>query len=608
MNNKMKKEFCMGEIRAIANTETQSDPQTVKKPELGDLVVEYLEGIGVEYVFGVPGGAIEPLYNAMARSARRGGLRPIVARHEAGAAFMADGYARETGKLGVCCATTGPGATNLITGVASAYADHIPMLVLTAQTALPQFGKKTLQESSCTAVNTVAMFQAWTRYSSLVSHRGQLEGKLLSAILATQGPPAGPAHLSIPMDVLAAPRRQRSEQAKPLFQNLLKQHELTSLQALDSLCEEIAQCTHPVVIVGEDCGEGISHIIEFAELIRAPIVSGPAAKRWIDHTHPQYRGVLGFAGHAGANAVVNDEKVDLILAVGTRMNDLTFANWDRRVDLQEKVVQVEITADTFHRAPRARLHVSGSLGSIFRILNERHRERRRREQIKLINPAHEHNDKPIRCTAYPPSNIALNETDKFHSAANPIKPQRLMREIGLRFPESTRFIVDAGNSWAWSIHYLIPKSRGLYRVAMGYGSMGWAIGAAVGTAIGCPSTPVVCLTGDGSWLMSGQEITVAVERKLPVVYVILNDQSLGMVKHGQRLGGAEAIAYNLPPVDFTMMARAIGAQAFDIRTIQELEELEIQKICRRAGPTVLNVRIDPEEVPPMSLRIRNLGR
>src|SRR3990172_4533678 len=115
-----------------------------------DLLVSYLEQIGVEYIFGVPGGAIEPLYNAMARSSRRGGLRPIVARHETGAAFMADGYARETGKLGVCCATTGPGATNLLTGVASAYADNIPMLAITAQTALSTFGKGAVQESGDT--------------------------------------------------------------------------------------------------------------------------------------------------------------------------------------------------------------------------------------------------------------------------------------------------------------------------------------------------------------------------------------------------------------------------------------------------------------------------
>ncbi|HND14711.1 MAG TPA: thiamine pyrophosphate-binding protein, partial [Pseudomonadales bacterium] len=126
--------------------------------EAGDLILRHLEQLGVEYVFGIPGGAIEPLYNALARSERRGGIKAVIARHEAGAAFMAEGYARNTGKLGVCCSTTGPGATNLITGVASAYENQIPLLVITPQTALSHFGRKALQESSDTAVNTVGMF------------------------------------------------------------------------------------------------------------------------------------------------------------------------------------------------------------------------------------------------------------------------------------------------------------------------------------------------------------------------------------------------------------------------------------------------------------------
>ena len=137
--------------------------------EYGDLLLSYLEQLGVEYVFGIPGGAIEPFYNALARSERRGGPRSICARHEAGAAFMADGYWRNSGKLGVCCATTGPGATNLITGVASAYENNVPMLVITAQTALSGFGTSAFQKSSCTGINTVELFNHCCRYSTLVS-------------------------------------------------------------------------------------------------------------------------------------------------------------------------------------------------------------------------------------------------------------------------------------------------------------------------------------------------------------------------------------------------------------------------------------------------------
>src|SRR4029079_16864086 len=178
--------------------------------EAAELIVSYLERLGVAALFGVPGGAIEPLYNALARSERRGGPRPVVARHEAGAAFMADGYARETGKIGVAIATSGPGATNLITGVATAYANNVPMLVITGQPPLRNFGRGALQESSCTGINAVAMLRHCTRYNSLVYHAEQLETKLLNALMRAFQEPQGPVHLSIPVDILrsavAAPR------------------------------------------------------------------------------------------------------------------------------------------------------------------------------------------------------------------------------------------------------------------------------------------------------------------------------------------------------------------------------------------------------------------
>ncbi len=598
----------MAEKEVVGAAATKSAPAANKGRQLGDLVVEYLERLGVEYVFGVPGGSIEPLYNAMARSARRGGLRPIVARHEAGAAFMAAGYTMETGKLGVCCSTTGPGATNLITGVASAYMEKIPMLVITAQTALPYFGKWALQESSCTAVDTVAMFKACTRYSSLVSHRGQLEEKLITAVLAAHGPAPGPAHLSIPLDILASTRRRHAEKPLIRFEDLLHPNESINPQVIESLCKEISRSANILLVIGEDCGEGISQILEFAEMIKAPIVCGPVGKRWIDHRHPQFKGVLGFAGHASATNAIRTERVDLILAVGTRMSDLTFGVLD--ADLQKKVVQIEPSSEHFHRAPLAGLHVYGTLSTIFLTLKERLGGERKRVHLRLAS-------KPGISVPIPGcedrgSNYfapaALDEPLKTTSEASPIKPQRLMRELSLRLPESTRFVIDSGNSWAWSTHYLFMRSNGLFRMNMGYGPMGWAIGASVGTAIGSPQGPVVCITGDGSWLMSGQEITTAVAEKLSVIFVVLNDRSLGMVKHGQRLGGGEPISFELPPVDFAQMARAVGAQGHTVRTVLDLNSLSLDEIGHRREPMLLDVHIDPEEVPAIGLRMKALGQ
>lgn len=576
-----------------------------KRPELGDLLIEHLERMGVEFIFGVPGGSIEPLYDAMARSARRGGLRPILARHEAGAAFMADGYARETGKLGVCCSTTGPGATNLITGVASAFADHVPLLVITAQTALHTFGKRVLQESSCTAVNTVAMFHSCTRYSSLVSHREQLERKLAAAILATQGPPCGPAHLSIPMDILCEPRRLHAREdapAPPPLSAFLENQFLTDLQALERLHGEIEKAGRIALIIGSGCGEGIREVIEFAERVGAPIVSCPSGKRWINPYHPQYMGVVGFAGHASAGAVLKDERIDLIIAAGVRLGDLAFNAGESDVALRRRLIHIDESPVHFTGSPWGRLHVCGRMSAIFRNLLDRTR------QPRPPNGLVEWPGRAGRSPANTPAQITLNHPEKLLTDALPIKPQRLMGELAKRFPETTRFIVDAGNSWAWATHYLFARSSGLYRVGMGFGSMAWGIGAAVGTAMGCPGKPVVCLTGDGSFLMGSQEITVAVVEKLPVIFVVLNDQALGMVKHGQRLGGGEPVAHDLPPVDFSLMARAMGARGETVRTFQDLEKLDFAEICRRPGPTLLNIHIDPEEVPPMGARMKTLGR
>jgi acetolactate synthase-1/2/3 large subunit len=599
------KEFPMAE-------QSKSGPLAEKQPELGDLVIEYLEGIGVEYIFGVPGGSIEPLYNAMARSARRGGLRPIVARHESGAAFMADGYARETGKLGVCCSTTGPGATNLITGVASAHADNIPLLAITAQTALPHFGKRALQESSCTAINTVAMFQACTRFSTLVSHRGQLEGKLLAAIMATQGPPKGAAHISIPMDVLASPRRMRPDYEIKVA-SLVRPRTLIDHEALDSLFSELCQARRIVLLLGDGCGEAIDEIIKFAELTHTPILCGPPGKRWVNSFHPLYQGVIGYGGHSNALKILQDQKFDLLLAVGTRLGELVTGNSKREAVFNDKLIHIDVAAEHFTNSPMARLHVCGTIKSVFKQMNERMVAIKKPGYLWsvaniLAAPKGKPGYTPSNDKSYPPPNLDIENLDKCFSDESPIKPQRLMRELSQRFPNNTRFLPEAGTSWFWAIHYLHQIDSGLFRMGAGFGAMAWGIGAAVGTALGNPGTPVVCLTGDGNFLMSGQEITVAVMEKLPVIYIVLNDQAMGMIKHGQRLGGAEQIGFELPPVDFAQMAQAMGARGHTVRTMPELEALDFDEICRRLGPTLLDVYIDPEEVPPIGARLKTLGR
>ena len=250
-------------------------------PDMADLLVAYLEQLGIEFVFGIPGGAIEPLYNALARSERRGGIRHILARHEAGAAFMADGYARETGKIGVCIATSGPGATNLITAVATAYDNNIPMLVITGQPALPSFGKHPLQESACTGINVLGMFRHCTRYNSLVSHAQQLESKLVTALQRATRSPRGPVHLTVPVDVFRAPSTLPGQPLKPAYdlQALLRPSSLVDDDAVEHLRTMLSEARNVVLLIGGWAGEGIDSILQFAALKGATFVTTPDGKK-----------------------------------------------------------------------------------------------------------------------------------------------------------------------------------------------------------------------------------------------------------------------------------------------------------------------------------------
>jgi acetolactate synthase-1/2/3 large subunit len=262
----------------------------------------------------------------------------------------------------------------------------------------------------------------------------------------------------------------------------------------------------------------------------------------------------------------------------------------------------------------AKLHVLGDIKSIFnRTLNylsettfDEISVAQKKLEERIAKPADQK-------TRY----FRLRDNEAYNDDSIPIKPQRLMKVIPRMFPYNTHYLSDIGNSMAWAIGYLHPyKSSqqrenrfsekgirsGVFRTCLEFGSMGWAIGASIGTAFACPGDPVVVFCGDGAFLMSGQEITVALEHHLNVVFIILNDSSLGMVKHGQKLSGAEEIGSSLPKVNFAKMARSMGITAYTIRSTQDLLELPRETIINSNAPALLDVHIDPNEVPPIDLR------
>lgn len=606
--------------------------------DCGDLIIHTLAQFGVKYIFGIPGGAIQPLYSALARNQSRAGISAIVARHESGASFMADGYTRESGIIGVCCATTGPGATNLITGVASAYENEIPQLIITAQTPLTTFGKGAFQESSCTGINILGMFAHCTRYNSFVSHPMQLEHKLVAAIMAAYRRPCGPVHLSIPVDVFSAP----SPVSNVLIgsKHPIKCHHLIDVETMPLLLEEILKSRKIVFVVGMGCSGSVHAVVELSRLLNAKIVTSTDGKGLINPYHPLYRGVFGFAGHSSANETLEDQSVDLVLAIGTNFSEWASGGWDEKALLNTRLVHIDRVDKHFEYSPMAKMHIVGSIEGICEWLITKISENkpitnqlgkfRDQETDDTTNRAVTSIEKGLS------PNCILQEPEKYVSNETPIKPQRLMKELADRFPPSTRYLADTGNSTAWATHYLHPRDRrmhnrrsfnrksfldsgrrrsgdtladaSVYRACVDFASMGWAIGAALGTALANPKCPVVCITGDGSVLMNGQEMTVALQMGLTVIYVILNDSSLGMVRHGQQLSKAESIGTQLPTVNFKQFAESMGIEAFVIRSPSDFSMLDITEICKKPDPTVLDVYVDSDEVPPIGLRVDLLDK
>ena len=566
--------------------------------ENGDLILNYLDRLGIEFVFGVPGGSIEPLYNALARSERNGGPKAILARHEAGAAFMADGYARATGKIGVCCSTSGPGATNLITGVANAYADSIPLLVISAQPAIEKFGLGAFQEGSCTGINTVNMFESCTRYNTLVSHSAQLENKLLQAISYTKSNRPGPAHLSIPLDIMRAKAEPRyGVQQLRAFIN----HEVvTSEKGLDLLLKYLSDAKNVTFVIGEGCSGAINELLELVELQNWLMVTTPMAKGLISDFHPLYRGVFGLGGHESARDALLPENADYVVVVGTALDEITTGGWDTEAVLSNRMIHISQNSEHLSRSILAKACILGSP----KLLLE-----------QLFNWIEKPKDRPK--VEYLPGPDGFPKHVKYRDKAvcfqntSPVKPQALYWTLSQLCPPNTYVLMDTGNSFLWGIHYWQTHNKAgvednLFHIGMGFASMGWAIGASIGMALG-EKAPVICFTGDGSVLMSGQEMTVAREHNLNVLFVILNDSHLGMIKHGQQLGGAENIGNELPKVDFAGMARAMGLQGHTINKLTDLDNIGIDDIFKQKGPCVLDVIIDANEVPPMGSRMKVLA-
>ena len=529
-------------------------------------LVDAIEELGIKKAFGVPGGFIEPIVDALTYT----NIDMSMVRHESASAMSADGYYRQTRKPALAFSTAGPGATNMITGIACAYAERIPMLIITPQNSTDTQGMGALQDSSKGGVDIVSMFESVTVYNETVTSPKQLEAKFNAAIdCMLNSDRKGPVHLSIPIDILKA-------QCNSI--NLSRQVLRKPRDVTDLMSSRLRSASNAAIVIGESCNHATAiSLMSMATFLRLPVVEVPASKGIVPTQHPMNKGVFGMGGHSSAKQVI--EEADFIISAGCEPTETSSGNWNTEY-LNEKTMFVSESLDTLARCTRGDRALV-NLETLFDgICQELH-------------------IKPMAQSTYPLTPVKLDCVP----SSKP-KSSNLMQVLSKTLPHESSILFEPGNSFLWGLHsFEVSRFSSIGRkvhLSMAFASMGWAIGASIGVAKGS-SAQTVCVSGDGSYLMSSQELSTAVQENLNLIFVILNDSVYGMVMHGQRLGGGQCVGFDLPTIDFAAQAKAMGAQGIIVNTSKELMELDISQL---KGPCVVDVRIDREEVPPMGDRMK----
>ncbi len=563
-----------------------------------ELLVQLLEQAGVEYIFGVPGGAIEDLNTAIYNSKK---INPIVTKHEEGAAFIADGYARVSGRLGVCCSTAGPGATNLITGLVSSYADSIPVLALTGQVATSVFGKGAIQESGEEGVNITSIFRHFTKYSGMMINEKRTAAMFEKAFKLAFSGRKGPVHLSLPSDVM---KRQAGRSNPWVVKSKTRLFDRASVKKASEI---LLRAKRPAIIAGWGVvlSRGAKELLELAQFLKIPVATSPKGKGVFPESHELSLGVLGFAGSSVAREYILEGEVDVLLAVGTSFNEMMTGGWDERLRPSKDLIQIDVDAEEIGKNYPVNMGLVGDGRTVLREIYFAVRRQliRNSDQKKALE------NREI------PSVAKLKEKHPVTPSAKTFSglyhPQKLVEDIQKGFPDNAIFFADIGTSMAWAIRHMIIDRPYSFYVSLGFGSMAYAVAAPIGAKLAFADRPIVALVGDGSFLMNGFEVATAVNYNIPVVWIIFNNAMLGMVYHGRKLFKQpipEGIPSQYRRVNFAKVAEGLGARGIRIEKENEITDELIQDIMATGQPTVLDVWIDEEVVPPIHSRIKTVDK
>ena len=535
-----------------------------------DIVMECLLEQGVDTVFGYPGGAVLNLYDALYQYGDR--IQHVLTAHEQGAAHAADGYARATGRVGVCIATSGPGATNLVTGLATAHMDSIPMVAITGNVTVPLLGRDSFQEVDITGVTMPV-----TKHNFIVKSVDRLADTVRLAFeIAKSGRP-GPVLIDIPKDITAAETDYEPQPARAA-----RPAQPPKQERVDRALELLGNCRKPLIYFG---GGVISSgaetaLRQLAEKLDMPVCASMMGLGGFPADHPLFLGMIGMHGTRAANRAAKD--CDLLLVCGARFSDRVAGNRTGFAP-NAKVVHIAIDHAEIDKNVPAAVRLAGDLKEVLEILAAR------------VSPVR-HSDWVAEVTAMRQT-YTPDQSDP-HSVPDPLAILQTLRRLT---DENTIVATDVGQHQMWTAqHFPLTRTRTLL-TSGGLGTMGYGLGAAIGGQFGCPDRRVVLISGDGSFHMNLNELTTLASYNLPIVVLVMNNRVLGMVRQWQKVFYGNRFSATDPhrKTDLVKLAEAFGCTGMRIRETGEIEPV-LQAALAAGGPVVVDCQISPDaNVLPM---------
>ena len=530
------------------------------------ILVECLKEQGVDTIFGYPGGAVLNLYDELYR--HQDEIKHILTSHEQGAAHAADGYARATGKVGVCLATSGPGATNLVTGIANAYMDSVPMVAITGNVGTNLLGKDSFQE-----VDIAGVTMPITKHNFIVKDVKKLAKTIRRAFkIAASGRP-GPVLVDITKDVTANKCEYKKEDVKKA--DKAKKEKSFTEKELDKAAEMIAKAKRPVIFLGGGAiiSEAHKEIKALVDLMDAPVCDSLMGKGAFDGTDKRYMGMIGMHGTKTANFSVTE--CDLLVVLGARFSDRVTGN-TKSFAKRAKILHIDIDPAEINKNVKVDLSIEGDVKDVLKELNK-----------KLTKQSH---DEWMEHIAEMQAKYPL----RYHE--NELTGPYFIEEIYRLTKGDAIISTEVGQHQMWAAQfYKYSKPRTLL-TSGGLGTMGYGLGASIGAQIGLPNKQVINLAGDGCFRMNMNELATAAHYNVPIIEVVFNNNVLGMVRQWQTLFYCKRYSQTLlsQDIDYVKLAESMNIKAFRVTKKDEVDEV-IKKALKAKGPVFIEVVIDKNE-------------